>query len=175
MLHQRPCKPRLNLSIALLGQAQDPLSCGIDAGCLMLDTGYPGIRLACNPIRARIQRPVSSICQYCRGFPVQRYGSYTELYATMGYRLHLKRNRNIIPLWSSLNIKTWRLRMRYKIVLNKTDEGYSVSCPGLPGCWSQGDTEPEAIDNIKDAIEEYLAAIYDSIKDQKIREIEIAL
>jgi len=65
--------------------------------------------------------------------------------------------------------------MKYKIVLNKTDEGYSVSCPGLPGCWSQGDTESEAIDNIKDAIEEYLAAIYDSVKDQEIREIEIAI
>ena len=50
--------------------------------------------------------------------------------------------------------------MKYKIVLNKTDEGYSVSCPGLPGCWSQGETEAEAIENIKDAIQEYLAAIY---------------
>jgi len=27
--------------------------------------------------------------------------------------------------------------MRYKIVLQKSEEGYSVSCPGLPGCWSQ--------------------------------------
>ncbi|MFV9646361.1 MAG: type II toxin-antitoxin system HicB family antitoxin [Desulfobacterales bacterium] len=52
--------------------------------------------------------------------------------------------------------------MKYKIVLTKTDEGYSVSCPGLPGCWSQGKTEAEAIENIIDAINEYLAAIYDS-------------
>jgi predicted RNase H-like HicB family nuclease len=52
--------------------------------------------------------------------------------------------------------------MKYKIVLNKTDEGYSVSCPGLPGCWSQGKTEVEAIENIKDAIQEYLAAVYAS-------------
>ena len=49
--------------------------------------------------------------------------------------------------------------MKYKIILNKTDEGYSVSCPGLPGCWSQGDTEAEALENIKDAIQEYLTAI----------------
>ena len=34
--------------------------------------------------------------------------------------------------------------MRYKIALLKTDEGYSVSVPGLPGCWSQGITEEEA-------------------------------
>jgi predicted RNase H-like HicB family nuclease len=65
--------------------------------------------------------------------------------------------------------------MKYKIVLNKTDEGYSVSCPGLPGCWSQGKTETEAIDNIKDAIQEYLAAVYASVKDSNVREVEIAI
>ena len=65
--------------------------------------------------------------------------------------------------------------MKYKIVLNKTDEGYSVSCPGLPGCWSQGETEAEAIENIKDAIQEYLAAVYASVKDSNVREVEIAV
>ncbi|MFC1814287.1 type II toxin-antitoxin system HicB family antitoxin [Thermodesulfobacteriota bacterium] len=65
--------------------------------------------------------------------------------------------------------------MKYKIVLNKTDEGYSVSCPGLPGCWSQGETEAEAIENIKDAIQEYLAAVYDTIKDADVREVEVAV
>jgi predicted RNase H-like HicB family nuclease len=65
--------------------------------------------------------------------------------------------------------------MKYKIVLKKTDEGYSVSCPGLPGCWSQGETEAEAIENIKDAIQEYLAAVYDTIKDTDIREVEVAV
>ncbi len=65
--------------------------------------------------------------------------------------------------------------MKYKIVLNKTDEGYSVSCPGLPGCWSQGKTEIEAIENIKDAIQEYLAAVYASVKDSNVREVEIAI
>ena len=67
------------------------------------------------------------------------------------------------------------LKMKYKVILNKTNEGYSVSCPGLPGCWSQGKNETEAIDNIKDAIEEYLAAISDSIKDAEVREVEIAV
>ena len=47
--------------------------------------------------------------------------------------------------------------MNYKVVLQKSDEGYSVSCPGLPGCWSQGETEQEALANIRDAISEYLA------------------
>jgi predicted RNase H-like HicB family nuclease len=72
-------------------------------------------------------------------------------------------------------LKVWRIIMKYKIVLNKTDEGYSVSCPGLPGCWSQGKTEAEAIDNIKDAIQEYLAAVYASVKESNVREVEIAI
>ncbi len=46
--------------------------------------------------------------------------------------------------------------MNYKVALHRTDEGYSVSCPALPGCWSQGETENEVLDNIKDAIQEYL-------------------
>jgi predicted RNase H-like HicB family nuclease len=65
--------------------------------------------------------------------------------------------------------------MKYKIVLNKTDEGYSVHCPGLPGCWSQGDTEAEAIDNIREAITEYIAAVSESVKDADTREIDVAV
>jgi len=63
--------------------------------------------------------------------------------------------------------------MKYKIVLQKSDEGYSVSCPGLPGCWSQGATEQEAIENIQDAIAEYLAAVAESVQNQDVREIEV--
>ena len=51
--------------------------------------------------------------------------------------------------------------MEYKVVIQKSDEGFSVSCPGLPGCWSQGTTESEALVNIQDAIREYLAAVDD--------------
>ena len=49
--------------------------------------------------------------------------------------------------------------MIYKIALHRTDEGISVSVPALPGCWSEGDTEEEALANIHDAIREYLAAL----------------
>jgi predicted RNase H-like HicB family nuclease len=65
--------------------------------------------------------------------------------------------------------------MKYKVVLNKTNEGYSVHCPGLPGCWSQGGTEAEAVENIKDAVQEYLSAIYGSFKDSDVREIDVAV
>lgn len=49
--------------------------------------------------------------------------------------------------------------MTYKVVLKKSGEGYSVSCPGLPGCWSQGETEEEALDNILDAIHAYVKTV----------------
>jgi len=45
--------------------------------------------------------------------------------------------------------------MKYQVLLDKNEDGYAVWCPGLPGCWSQGDTEEEAMDNIKDAINIY--------------------
>ncbi len=63
--------------------------------------------------------------------------------------------------------------MKYKIVMKKSEEGYSVSCPGLPGCWSQGETEEEAIKNILSAIQESLAAIDDSIQGADFREVEL--
>lgn len=43
------------------------------------------------------------------------------------------------------------------VVLYKSEEGYSVSVPELPGCLSQGKTEKEALTNIEDAIGEYLS------------------
>ncbi len=64
--------------------------------------------------------------------------------------------------------------MKYKIALQKSDEGYSVSVPGLPGCWSQGATEQEALANIQDAIREYLAAREELLKGTVVREVEVA-
>ena len=52
--------------------------------------------------------------------------------------------------------------MKYKVVVLESEEGISVTCPGLPGCWSQGETEEAALENIADAIREYLAAINES-------------
>ena len=51
--------------------------------------------------------------------------------------------------------------MKYKVVLKRSEEGVTASVPGLPGCWSQGATEPEALENIKDAIREYLSVVDD--------------
>lgn len=63
--------------------------------------------------------------------------------------------------------------MKYKIALRETDEGYSVSVPGLPGCWSQGATEEEALQNIQDAIQEYLAVRDDLLEGAVVREVEV--
>jgi predicted RNase H-like HicB family nuclease len=46
--------------------------------------------------------------------------------------------------------------MQYHIKLLHSEEGWSVSCPALPGCHSQGTTRDEAVENIKIAIREWL-------------------
>lgn len=63
--------------------------------------------------------------------------------------------------------------MRYKIALHESKEGYSVSVPGLPGCWSQGATEKEALANIEIAIREYMDVVDELLEDAEIREIEL--
>jgi predicted RNase H-like HicB family nuclease len=65
--------------------------------------------------------------------------------------------------------------MRYRIALHQSDEGYSVSVPGLPGCWSQGATEVEALENITDAIREYLAVVDDQLRGEQVREIDVVV
>jgi predicted RNase H-like HicB family nuclease len=65
--------------------------------------------------------------------------------------------------------------MKYRVVLTKTDEGFSVHCPGLPGCWSQGATEEEALENIRDAIREYLVAQEEIVRGQDVRVVEVAV
>ncbi len=66
------------------------------------------------------------------------------------------------------------VKMRYKVNIKKTDEGYAVWVPGLPGCWSQGETEEEAIENIKDAIKTYLETVEELSKQEESRYVEVA-
>ena len=63
--------------------------------------------------------------------------------------------------------------MKYPVALTHTDEGFSVSCPGLPGCWSQGASEEEALASIRDAIREYLEFAKGLAGEQNLREVEI--
>ena len=47
-----------------------------------------------------------------------------------------------------------------QIIIYPGEDGYWVAeCPSLPGCVSQGQTKEEAITNIKEAIQGYIAAL----------------
>ncbi|MBI2384507.1 MAG: type II toxin-antitoxin system HicB family antitoxin [Elusimicrobia bacterium] len=49
--------------------------------------------------------------------------------------------------------------MKLKIVVEADEDGVLVArCPSLKGCWSQGKTKAEAVENIKEAILLYLDA-----------------
>jgi len=65
--------------------------------------------------------------------------------------------------------------MNYKVVANEWKEGFSVSCPGLPSCWSQRETEAEALANIQNAIREYLAAIDDLVEGPDVRDVRASV
>ena len=49
--------------------------------------------------------------------------------------------------------------MRQVVVYRGEDEYWIAECPSLPGCVSQGKSKEEAIDNIKEAIKGYVAAL----------------
>jgi len=69
--------------------------------------------------------------------------------------------------------------MIFKVILKSDPEdgGFNISCPALPGCHSQGDSEEEALDNIKEAILGCLEALneraYVHKEDEKLLEVAI--
>jgi len=66
-------------------------------------------------------------------------------------------------------------RMSYHVTLIKSEEGCAVFCPSLPGCCSQGETEEEALQNIRVAIQEYLGVMGEHSERPEIREVEVAI
>ncbi len=63
--------------------------------------------------------------------------------------------------------------MQYKVELIKSEEGYAVGCPDLPGCWTQGQTEEEALANIRDAIKDYIEVAEEMKKRREVRYVEV--
>jgi antitoxin HicB len=50
--------------------------------------------------------------------------------------------------------------MRFRVIIEPDEDGVFIAeCPALPGCVSQGKTRDEAMANIRDAIEGYLASL----------------
>ncbi|MCG2757498.1 MAG: type II toxin-antitoxin system HicB family antitoxin [Desulfobacteraceae bacterium] len=64
--------------------------------------------------------------------------------------------------------------MKYPVVVHKSEHGYDIHCPLLPGCHSQGDTLNEALENVKDAIATYLEMISEEVKGS-LYEVEVSV
>jgi len=65
--------------------------------------------------------------------------------------------------------------MKYLVVIHKSKYGYDIHVPALPGCYSQGATQREALRNIQDAILTYLEMGKEELEGARIREVEIAV
>ncbi len=71
--------------------------------------------------------------------------------------------------------------MKFNIILEPDEEGgFNVRVPALDGCFTQGATEKEAVDNAKEAIFAYLEGLekinqIKSIPKARLKEVEIAL
>ncbi len=65
--------------------------------------------------------------------------------------------------------------MKYTAILHKSEYGFDVHVPALPGCHSQGDSEEEALANIQDAIQTYLGIEAEGLKGAYAKDVEISL
>lgn len=69
--------------------------------------------------------------------------------------------------------------MKYRVLLHKSEDGYTAVCPGLPDSESCGATEDEALANLRDAIEESLSEReglfwQDAKEGESLRDVEIS-
>jgi len=66
-----------------------------------------------------------------------------------------------------------------QVVIYPGEDGYWVAeCPSLPGCVSQGKTKAKALENIKEAIDGYIAALKDdhlSVPQEKFETLVVAV
>ncbi len=75
----------------------------------------------------------------------------------------------------------WRRIMKFMVVLEPAEEGgFNVSVPALDGCFTQGETEEEALENAKEAILCYLEGLekVNQIKTKPgvtAKEVEVSL
>ena len=62
--------------------------------------------------------------------------------------------------------------MKFKVVLYETEEGFTVFCPGLNGCITEGDSLEEALENSQVAIREYMEAAWIEFKEAMGRDAD---
>lgn len=66
-----------------------------------------------------------------------------------------------------------------QVVVYPGEDGYWVAeCPSLPGCVSQGKTKAKALENIKEAIDGYIAALKDDhlpVPQEKFETLVVAV
>jgi predicted RNase H-like HicB family nuclease len=69
--------------------------------------------------------------------------------------------------------------MKYKVLLVESEEGFAVNCPALPGCWSQGATRAEALENVREAIRLWLEVAEEDLRkevsDQNVEAEEVTV
>ena len=65
--------------------------------------------------------------------------------------------------------------MKYTALLYHSEEGVAVSVRELSGCWSEGVTEEEALNNIRDAIADYLMSIEKEARDANAKFVEVTI
>ena len=65
--------------------------------------------------------------------------------------------------------------MKYNVVLVESEEGFAVECPALRGCHSQGAKREEALANIREAIQDWLAVAAEDAKLFRVTEAEVTV
>jgi len=81
--------------------------------------------------------------------------------------------RNVALTFFRAALTITGVKRKFHVTLIEHNEGVSVSCPELPGCHSQGATVKEALQNIEDAIREYLEVYGEPNTRCEIREMEV--
>ncbi len=61
--------------------------------------------------------------------------------------------------------------MRYRIILERKDDGYTAQCLELPQAISQGDTRKEVLENMREAMELIIDCIEEDINSSEIGEV----
>jgi predicted RNase H-like HicB family nuclease len=87
----------------------------------------------------------------------------------------MRRRLGLNPRSPGSPVRATMVRMKYHVALLQSEEGFSVWVPVLPGCCSQGQTRQEALDNIADAIRDYLAVRMEQVGTAQLEEIEVAV